>query len=802
MSASKFALVLVFVGFGVIAAPPELDKKDEDAIRAATSRFFDAYGKRDSDLLGETLANEFNTAVQPSKQAYLKFMSGLFAKLDPTKYEAQVKSLRKDAGGTVAVRVAYKGKFKLKGRPDEVDDEGQWVLTLAKTGETWKLVFLETADAAIVKAVNRAKTRAEKVAIFRAEGDSFLVNRFLPTLFQEQEQLVNAGELAKAELAQEMAELATEAIQDEDDRLLCHGLCLLGKGMTANTAERYDEAAATYDEALALYRKKGWKTFEVAVYANQMVAHAKQGDFRKALAIGEEARAAVSKFNDLARMVVEAKVLGNLGMIYCELGNYSQAAKDLEESRRLAEKVGDVGTALNARLNLAKIRQDQSDYAEAVKIYEAALADVRRRGDRRTESTVLNNLALALAEQGRAGQAIRTLEDARKLAATIKNRREEATALANLSLVHFQVGTDEDAERYNREALKLYEAVGDKTGIARCWKLASLIYAYSGRKEEADRALAACTELIKLGGSKPALAELSFFLGDQYERVGQVAKASAAYSEAIRMYQELRDPFREMMLRFRRASMHRPQGGREVDLVEIARLERDVARLDDPRLSVPYFRLLAELHTEKKEWPQAIVQLRKAITGAERRLTGIDDPQQKAAHRGESVTDLYSHLVWVLTQKGDTTAAFQAADHAKARALTEMLERGGKSIQRGMTAAERMEEAQLRGTLTEAARRDASIRQYAANDPKARDEIKKQLADAEANYEAFRRRLFTTHPELRVEKADLPEVDLLELQKSLFAAEPDLAILLYLVRRDITLIFVVTAQAKPTGHGA
>jgi CHAT domain-containing protein/Tfp pilus assembly protein PilF len=781
----------------VLIAAPAADP-DEDAVKAAVGKFFDAYGKQDLDVLADCLGASFRTPLVPTRAAFLGRMKQTFAKLDPAKYEVTVLRASKLPTGKAVARVQFRGEPRVKGTTTTNDDEGDWTIMLAREGGVWKFDQLADSGTVAVGIASRMKTKAERVAFFRAEGDRFLKDRVLRPLFDEQGQAIEAGEFGRVEVFQELAEAATEALTDKDDRELNEGLCLLGRSRNELVMEQYDAAAEASKRALALYREKGWKMFEVSVYVNLVAAQYKQGDYRGALATGEEARKTVAGFNELARMLVEVKLLGNLGLVYAEMGDYPRAEKDLAESLRLAEKYGDAAAARNARLNLATLRQHQGKLAEAARIYEGVLGDARRVGNRRMEAGVLNNLGLVRADQGRVGQAIQNLEDARKLSAALNDRRGQALALGNLGLVHGRVGNDEDAARYYAQARKLFEVVGDKAGLARCARAEAMDALFAGRREEAEATAARYLAAVQAGGSKSQLAEALFTLGIMYAQTGRPAPAAEALDGAARLFRELGDEFREMLTRVYRMVERRPDGTLLLDVARTAALRKDVDRLDDPRVTSHYYEALARLALHEKDWGKAAADLRTAIAVAERSVGALDDPLLAASAKGGRLNNLYSYLTVSLAAGGKPAEAFQAAERGRSRALIETLERGGTSVVKGMAVAERAEEDRLRAEVARFTHLANSTMRFASADTAARDKIKGQLAEAQATYEAFRRRMNVAHPDLPAQRGEFPGVDLVGLNKTLFAAEPDVAVLSYVATMDRVLLLVITA-GEPGG---
>lgn len=647
-----------------------------------------------------------------------------------------------------------------------------------------------------IEALRKAQTKADRIAVLKGK-DGVSLEEVLLTIFNLQGVLVEKGEFGELQRTQVWAEEVTELVPDAERREICTMLCRLGKGRNEQAQERYKEAVDVYTKLLGDVRKKGqFKPLEPALLNNLGTVQYHQGDFVGGLKTLKEARSLLAGLDVNTRAVMEAMIIGNIGELYSTLGDYPEAETVLKQALQRAQKSGDAKTIREVRVNLANLDQHRGRLRESIKAYEAVLADTMKAGQNPASGRILNNLGLALAESGRSGEALRRLEEARKLAVDLRHRRSQALALGNLALVHTRLNDDEEAARYNAEALKLFEAVGDNAGIARCLKMIGMMDLSAGRIDDAEKAFARCLEMTKQSGSKSAVAEMTFLIGMQYFQDRNWQQAEKTFEAALRAHQELGDGRRILICRHLRLWVMAVTNDNRYD-AEYLNFVLDTKRYDDPRaiIHTQYFQALG--HLLQQQWRPAEEVALAAIRELETRRALSIDPQIRAAEVSSSkFSDFYVILAAARTGRGDQPGAFQAVERAKARALMELL--GGENvIQRGMTASERADEELLRTAVVAASRKYESIRQFAGDSPMQREEIKKELTEAEAKYEGFRRRLFIDHPDLSILRAELPDVSLVDLQKSLFSKEPDLAILSYLVNFDRILIVVVTAADQP-----
>ncbi len=118
-----------------------------------------------------------------------------------------------------------------------------------------------------------------------------------------------------------------------------------------------------------------------------------RGDSRCALDAAERAyRQAEARG---ARLQMEI-ALYRQGSALRKLGQVDKSLEALAQSEKLADEVGDFGSAAGARVMMGTIYADQGDLPRAKEIFEKATALYAAEGDRRSEASTLHNLAVLM----------------------------------------------------------------------------------------------------------------------------------------------------------------------------------------------------------------------------------------------------------------------------------------------------------------------------------------------------------------------------------------------------------------------
>jgi len=122
--------------------------------------------------------------------------------------------------------------------------------------------------------------------------------------------------------------------------------------------------------------------------------------------------------------------------------------------------------------------------------------------------------------------------------------------------------------------------------------------------------------------------------------------------------------------------------------------------------------------------------------------------------------------------------ALVRAEDAKSQLLREVIQPGNFTITKGMTAAERQEEGKLSGDL-------ASLKAQGIVD-------NARLSAARVAYEAFRKRLYATHPQLAVNRGELAPLNVEEMRRLLNSKT---ALVEYVVSEEKIFLFVANTAS-------
>jgi CHAT domain-containing protein/tetratricopeptide (TPR) repeat protein len=279
---------------------------------------------------------------------------------------------------------------------------------------------------------------------------------------------------------------------------------------------RYDEAVAAGQRAMALYKQTGDEYWQGVVVGNLAFVYRETGQTAKALEAAQESlKLAESQKDDYGRAfalsaegaisqgvgdyqaaldsyfgsldavaalkksmpnsAVEGEVWSNVGEIYANLGNWEQAENAYRHALPVLEAASDGVNQIEVTGELAEAEAHAGKLEAAEKDYRAAIQRAGEEGLLRQKTHLLTGLArteveLAEAAAGREGDlaaANSLFEQAQAEALAIHQIDGEAEALAGLGDIDLMTGKRAEARLAYERSMKLWEQIPNDLEAAR-----------------------------------------------------------------------------------------------------------------------------------------------------------------------------------------------------------------------------------------------------------------------------------------------------------------------------------------------
>lgn len=450
-------------------------------------------------------------------------------------------------------------------------------------------------------------------------------------------------------------------------------------------ANRFQDALESLSAAVSLAIGAG-ATVEAAL--SQMTtlhALARLGRLEEALEAGGQARAA---FAAAGEPVLCARADINLGVVNRMKDRPAVAIEHFARARPAVASHPVLAAQLEN--NAAEALLDLNRFDEAWAAFQAALAFFRSAGVTRAAAIVEGNLADFASRRGELQAALHHFESARRQFGTqapgdvARLTAEEAEALANAGMFEQGLLNYESAIASLDRHEMAREAARARIGLGRT--LIAL-----GRLDDAmpplEHARAACRRMENHAGEAQALAALA----EVAMAKGGTARAMVLLTEALARVQDRPADRAAIQLLHARAAMD--QGDLAGATAELG-AALDVARaLRLPHLTVAVLAARARVSMRRATPQEAISDLEQALVELEHVRGSLSSSLLRGAYLAARV-GVFNDLVTLLLDLGPDRAAqtLEVAEHARSRALLDLLETGRVSKPGGRAASEKERE--------------------------------------------------------------------------------------------------------------
>jgi tetratricopeptide (TPR) repeat protein len=190
-----------------------------------------------------------------------------------------------------------------------------------------------------------------------------------------------------------------------------------------------------------------------------------------------------------------------IGNCYYSLSMITKAKSHYIEALNLSGKVNDKDESLRGKStalgNIGLIYSDLGKPDEALKYHQDALAIDRKIGYEQGIANQLGNIGLIYSSLGKPDEALKYLKDALAIHRKIGYEQDIASALGNIGLIYIDLGKPDEALKYHQDALAIDRKIGYEQGIANQLGNIGLIYIDLGKPDEALKYLKESLEIFK-----------------------------------------------------------------------------------------------------------------------------------------------------------------------------------------------------------------------------------------------------------------------------------------------------------------
>jgi tetratricopeptide (TPR) repeat protein len=251
---------------------------------------------------------------------------------------------------------------------------------------------------------------------------------------------------------------------------------------------------------------------------------------------------ALALYRDIGDLPGQADVLNQIGFVHILTGDYPAAIDSHQQALALARGFGDRLAEADALNNLGRVRQRAGYYAAAAAAQQQALELFCEIGNQLGQAVTLNDLGVLQQETGDYPAATASQLQALKLFRNLGNRFGQAVAHNQLGAVQQLTGSYRAAAASHQQALELHRDLGIRFGQAEALnslgELSSQTLATQPAREHHTQALAIARSI----GMPREEARALEGIGRSYLREGSTDEGVAHLRRALVIYQRIKSP--------------------------------------------------------------------------------------------------------------------------------------------------------------------------------------------------------------------------------------------------------------------
>ncbi|HSE43211.1 MAG TPA: CHAT domain-containing protein [Acidobacteriota bacterium] len=527
-----------------------------------------------------------------------------------------------------------------------------------------------------------------------------------------------------------------------------------------------------------------------------------------------------------------AEALTFIGNAYRQQSLAAEARTYYEKALVAAETAFSPAETARTLNSLCFLDQLEFQYDRAAEDCAKSLSIRRQLGNKEA-------LAESLMAQGRLSYLLNHYEDSVEQYSESLNLYEELQYPYYISVLNSSLGsiyfTEADYVRALNsfeKSLKSSEQQGDQPNIAYALRMIGEIHDAQGNYDVALDYFKRALQIFKKSIQAPVYeVAVQNLIGKAYEHKQQFAEAREWMQRALRGYENIGDKksiayglhdlgtleYSENKLQaasacFFKASelaeQARARNVRATALTDLAKIAFKKKRYQEaldfakqasaltPEGELPWrlFLIMGETYLAIGELEQAHQFLTQSINTLEdlrgKVAGGEEDRQRFLASRIEP----FHAMVQLLIQQKNFAAALEYAERAKARVLLEVLSGSRTNIEQYLTAEERAKQNEFSTEMTALNSKFLQLNQHGSLNSKDAEQIQVKLQKVRQDRDSFYTALYATHPELRMQRGEIPQVTLSNVSE--IVSDFQTALLEYTVTEDQTYLFVIRRQQK------
>ncbi|OYT58212.1 hypothetical protein B6U71_04890, partial [Euryarchaeota archaeon ex4484_178] len=234
----------------------------------------------------------------------------------------------------------------------------------------------------------------------------------------------------------------------------------------------------------------------------------------------KEAKVFLNEYLKVAKDMDRARIIGQIGIIDWEVGDFKSALRNLREYLKWAKKYKSKVDEVSAYRNIASVYYMEGRYKDALRYAEKALKIAEDIGDVNEVATTYNVIGVINSHLANYSEALRYLTKYMEISEKMGNMDYLARAYNNIGVTYEKLGEIKRAEEYYKKSVEIIEKIGNDKLLEVFYNNLGVLYSRHGnyllgleylkksleissklsdKYEMCDRLISICTLTIEMG---------------------------------------------------------------------------------------------------------------------------------------------------------------------------------------------------------------------------------------------------------------------------------------------------------------
>jgi tetratricopeptide (TPR) repeat protein len=310
---------------------------------------------------------------------------------------------------------------------------------------------------------------------------------------------------------------------------------LQAMGNTYQQKDDYQTASKYYRKALSNFQKLGAEDGIATTYLNLGNNASFQGDFKVGQEYFFKALEIQERIHDDHYIMITTNAIGNS---YFYQGDYSRALQYYLKALRMAEAVKSDDAALYLG-NVGIVYIELGEFDKALDYIEKAIEKDQKLGNDQDVGRHYGNTGVVYSLKKDYAKALEYHRKSLEYMIRFENPSEAATQMGNMGIAYHYLGQQDSALKYHTEALRLSGQIGDYDGISRHTGNIGVVKLDQGKLQEAEKYLVEAVRLSEKNGDPDGLKDWHQKLSELYEKQNKWVLSLDHYKKFIRFRDSL-----------------------------------------------------------------------------------------------------------------------------------------------------------------------------------------------------------------------------------------------------------------------